>query len=159
MSVDKFGRHESSIVREVLRGPPGEGFQLTHDGHYDLKRKRVCNIADPIHNEEAVNLKTIRTLTLNCESNGDTFDAKNKRIENVANAEKDTDAVNRRYVLQEINKLKRQLRSEILNLSPLVRPSNKDDIGTLTGDGNSIFNRRHGNDGPITLMTSNELTR
>lgn len=117
MSVDKFGRHESSIVRGVLRGPPGEGFQLTHDEQYDLKGKRLCNIGDPIHKNEAANLETIYTVTLNCTKINSMFDARNKRIIHVANAEKDTDAVNRKFVLDEINKLKQDIYGEFSKLS------------------------------------------
>ena len=113
MSVDKFGRHESSFIHQVLRGPPGEGFQLTEDGNFDLKRKRVCNLADPINDEEAVNLKTIRTLTLNCDTNDVMFDGKNKRIKNIASAIGDADAVSRQYLLTEINKVKKELNDKI----------------------------------------------
>lgn len=113
MSVDKFGRHESSFVHEVLRGPPGEGFQLTEDGNFDFKRKRVCNLADPINDEEAVNLKTIHTLTLNCDTNDGMFDGKDKRIKNIASAIADTDAVSRQYLLTEINKLKKEFNDKI----------------------------------------------
>lgn len=117
MNVDKFGRHENSFVHKVLRGPPGEGFQLTHDGNYDLKRKRLCNLADPINNEDATNLKTIRTITLNCETVDGIFDAKNKRIQNIASAIADTDAVNREFVLREINKLKKNINDKLDKLS------------------------------------------
>lgn len=135
MSVDKFGRHESSLVREVLRGPPGEGFQLTRDGHYDLRRKRLCNVADPIHKDEAVNLGTIRTFTLNCETDETMFDAKNKKIRHVAIAEKDTDAVNRKFVLEEIKQLKQDIYQKIDKLQSMMilfSSSNKESRGTST---------------------------
>lgn len=117
MSVDKFGRHENSIVREILRGPPGEGFSLTQDGHYDLKRKRVCNLGDAVHSEEAVNLKTVCSLTLNCETSDKMFDAKNKRIKNIASPENDSDAVNRIYLFQKLNQLKKDINNQISKLS------------------------------------------
>ncbi|ORP54763.1 hypothetical protein B7954_17020, partial [Vibrio cholerae] len=113
MSVDKFGRHESTLSHEFLRGPPGEGFFLTQDGHYDLKKKRICNVADPVESEEAANLKTIRLLTLNCESVDRMFDAKNKQIQNVAYAENELDAVNRGFLMKEVNKLKQELNDKI----------------------------------------------
>lgn len=106
MSVDKFGRHEGSVAREVLRGPAGQGFNLTLDGNYDLKSKRIVNVSDPIKDDEAVNLKTLRTFTLNFD--GNVYDAKNSRICNVGLAETDTDAVNRKYVITEIDKLKNE---------------------------------------------------
>ncbi|WP_139801414.1 hypothetical protein, partial [Vibrio cholerae] len=111
--MDKFGRHESTLSHEFLRGPPGEGFFLTQDGHYDLKKKRICNVADPVESEEAANLKTIRLLTLNCESVDRMFDAKNKQIQNVAYAENELDAVNRGFLMKEVNKLKQELNDKI----------------------------------------------
>lgn len=118
MSVDKFGRHENSITRGVLRGPPGEGFHLTEDGDYDVKRKRICNVGDPIFNEHAVNLKTLRTMTLNYDHNDDKFDGKNKIIKNVALAVDDSDVVNRAFLFREINKLKQELYSKIFQHAP-----------------------------------------
>jgi hypothetical protein len=130
MSVDKFGRHESSISRNILRGPPGEGFLLTRDGQYDIKGKRLCNVGDPIDKNEVANLKTIHSLTLNCETINKMFDAKNKRISRIANPEHDTDAANKKYVLEEINKLKQDIQSEISKLSSLIHglydPTNYD---------------------------------
>lgn len=163
MSVDKFGRHESSRVREVLRGPPGEGFQLTRDGHYDLIRKRLCNIADPIHNDDAVNLVTIRRFALNCETNDTMFDAKNKRIRHVAIAEKDTDAVNRKFVLEEIRQLKQDIYQKIDKLQSKVNlftSSNEVGSGTSTNSVNAIYdtNVDVGEPLPLPLLeSSNEL--
>lgn len=117
MSVDKFGRHESFVAREVLRGPPGEGFLLTEEGHYDLKRKRICNVADPVYNEEAVNLKTVLRITLNCDNDHGTFDARNKLIQNVALPVHNTDAVNYAFLSQELNKLKQDIYDKIDKLS------------------------------------------
>lgn len=157
MSVDKFGRHESSLVREVLRGPPGEGFQLTQDGHYDLRGKRLCNIADPIHKDEAVNLGTIRTFTMNCETNEDMFDAKNKKIIHVANAEKDSDAVNRKFVLGAIKQLKQDIYEKIDKLKSKVNlftSSNKEDNSV-----NAIYHTNSDTELSLPLLTSNELRR
>lgn len=150
MSVDKFGRHESSFVREVLRGPPGEGFYITQDGHYDLKKKRICNLGDPINDEEAVNLKSIRSLTLNCDNKGKIFDAKSKRITNIANAENDTDAVNRAFVLQEIENLKKEMFNKIENI--LKKFEKLDDFKSVNNRGNDL-------EEPLLLMTNNKLRR
>lgn len=146
MTVDKFGRHESSFAHDILRGPPGEGFELTPDGHYDLKRKRVCNLADPMNNEEAVNLYTVRSLTLNCETINGMYDAKHKRILNIASPTADTDAVNRIFVLHEIKKLKKDLYDKIDNLSSKVFHlvhSSKENSERTAGDGNSLYTRIH----------------
>jgi hypothetical protein len=156
MSVDKFGRHESSLVREVLRGPPGEGFQLTRDGHYDLIGKRLCNIADPIHKDEAVNLGTIRTFTLNFETNKDMFDAKNKKIIHVANGEEDTDAVNRKFVLEEIKKLKQDIYEKIDKLQSkaiIFTSSNKEGSGKSTNSVNAIYDRNSDTEETLPFVT------
>lgn len=154
MSVDKFGRHESSLVREVLRGPPGEGFHLTRNGHYDLRGKRLCNIADPIHKDEAVNLGTIRTHTLNCETIEDMFDAKNKKIIHVAVAENDTDAVNRKFVLEEIKQLKQDIYEQIDKLQSkaiLFTSSNKESSGESTNRGNAIYDTNSDAEEPLPI--------
>lgn len=44
MSVDVFRR---TLIRakEVHQGPPGIGFSLTDDGHFDLENHKLCNVA------------------------------------------------------------------------------------------------------------------
>lgn len=159
MSVDKFGRHESSLVREVLRGPPGEGFQLTRDGNYDLKGKRLCNIADPIHKDEAVNLGTILSFTLNCRTHDEMFDAKNKKIVHVGNAETDTDAVNRKFVLAQINQLKQDIYGRIdkLHSKVILSASSKEDSGKSTNNENEIYKVGSDVDKSLPLMSSNNV--
>lgn len=162
MSVDKFGRHERSFAHEVFRGPPGDGFQLTQDGNYDLKRKRLCNLADPLSNEEAVNLKIIRTLTLNCESADGMFDAKNKRIQNIAKASEDNDAVNREFVLGEINKLKNNLNEKIDKISSRlfsIFPSKKDANELSHRDEKYVYIGENDTEGTLPLLTFNELNQ
>lgn len=56
MSIDVFGRHLGSS--KVARGPPGIGFNLTKSGDFDLEKKRLCNVADPIDKNDALNLST-----------------------------------------------------------------------------------------------------
>lgn len=113
MNVDKFGRHENALSRDVLRGPKGEGFQLTHDGNYDMKRKRLSNLADAVENDDSVNLKVLRSMTLNFDTDSNVFNAKNKRIVNIDEPSDGSDAVNRTFVLNEIGKLKRELEQTI----------------------------------------------
>src|SRR5436190_10230351 len=98
MSVDKFGRHQDS-VRKVVRGPPGEGFFVTSDGNYDLKNKRLQNIADPTAPQDAVSVRylvsrslvTSRAAQLN-------FDANANLIRNLGTPNLPGDAVNLDYV-------------------------------------------------------------
>lgn len=120
MNVDKFGRHQNSLSREVLRGPKGEGFRLTTDGHYDMKNKRLCNVGDAADGSDSVNLNVLRSTTLACDTSGNLFDAQSKRITNVGTAVNDDDAVNRKFVLQEIGKLKLAVEQTIKALSSNV---------------------------------------
>ena len=61
MSVDAFG---CTLKRPVAgeRGPPGIGYKLTADGHYDVDSKKLCNLADPTESSDAVNLNVLRNL-------------------------------------------------------------------------------------------------
>lgn len=63
MSVDIFGRGigELSQTIKVIRGPPGVGFKYTADEQYDVERKRLCNVAEPVNHEDAVNLRKLRS--------------------------------------------------------------------------------------------------
>lgn len=60
MPVDVFGRRREKT--ENTRGPPGIGFKLTQDGHYNIDHKRVCNLAPPIESADAVDFKTLKDL-------------------------------------------------------------------------------------------------
>ena len=68
MSVNVFG-HSLSKNKTGSRGPPGIGYKLTSDGHFDIENKRICNIANPSEQADAVNLLTlIRTVRENKET-------------------------------------------------------------------------------------------
>ena len=56
MSVDVFGRASVTRKEIILKGPPGIGFSLTDSGNFDIQRKRLCNIGEPVDLEGAVNL-------------------------------------------------------------------------------------------------------
>lgn len=58
MSVDMFGR--SNIKSTTIRGPPGIGYKLTQDGHYNINNKRLCNLGDPLHDDDAVSLHILK---------------------------------------------------------------------------------------------------
>ena len=60
MSVDVFGRNLGKT--EGSRGPPGVGFKVTTDGHYDIENKKLCNVADPQQPNDVVNLETLRNI-------------------------------------------------------------------------------------------------
>jgi hypothetical protein len=54
MSVDVFGRQLEKSTAVSSRGPPGVGFKITADGHYDIDNKRLCSVANPIQQNDAV---------------------------------------------------------------------------------------------------------
>lgn len=64
MSVDLFGR-QLRRIKNVSggggRGPPGEGFKLTLDGQYDMDNRRLCNLADPMNNNDAISLRVMQS--------------------------------------------------------------------------------------------------
>lgn len=162
MSVDKFGRHEGTFASEMLRGPPGEGFQLTQSGNYDLKRKRLCNLADPLITEDAVNLKTLQTLTLHCDTHDGYFDAKGKKIGNIGTANADTDAVNRGFILQEIGKLKNILNDRIDMLSSNIFnivSINKDTNELSAKDGYYVYTTSSETEESLPHLTSSEPSK
>ena len=60
MSVDVFGRNLGKT--EGCRGPPGVGFKVTADGHYDMENKKIRNVAEPQQLIDVVNLETLRNI-------------------------------------------------------------------------------------------------
>lgn len=63
-SVDIFGNYLSKRNQNV-RGPPGPGYKHTIDGQYDINKKRLCNIADPIQNNDATSLNSVLKIVEN----------------------------------------------------------------------------------------------
>ena len=59
-SVDVFGRQLTKSVGGS-RGPPGEGFKITLDGQYDIDNRRLCNLADPISDSDAVSMRVMQS--------------------------------------------------------------------------------------------------
>ncbi len=56
--VDKFGSTSDSLGSDmIIRGRPGIGFKLTEDGDFDLGNKRLCNIAIPVEETDAISKK------------------------------------------------------------------------------------------------------
>lgn len=96
MSVDKFGRYATSGKSKVVRGPKGEGFVLNADGDYDIQRKRLKLVNNPLDELDAVNLKSLRENSISLNRDG-VYDAGNKRITNVSAPQVDTDCVNIAY--------------------------------------------------------------
>ncbi len=82
MSVDKFGRHEDSLHRKGLRGPPGQGFLLTEDGNYDMNNKLICNLGEPVLTNDAVTKNYVQSVVLEKTQTGD-YNFNQKRITNL----------------------------------------------------------------------------
>jgi hypothetical protein len=61
-TIDKFGRQRSShnIKGKVLRGLPGIGFKLNKSGDFDIERKRLCNVGNPLDEFDGVNLVYVK---------------------------------------------------------------------------------------------------
>lgn len=54
-TIDKFGRRRGSCNKPiVVRGPPGIGFTLATNKHFDIQNKRLMNIGDPIDRKDGV---------------------------------------------------------------------------------------------------------
>jgi len=63
MSIDIFGRQsKNKNLIQSVRGPPGDGFKRTSDGHYDINNKRLCNVADPLESNDATSVKITKTI-------------------------------------------------------------------------------------------------
>lgn len=98
MVVDKFGRYSVSSNKGE-RGPKGEGFVVTNDGHYDIQGKRLCNVLSAKEENDAVNLKDINGMLDSCikDVNG-VLDFKNKIVTGIADPLNDQDVVNLRVL-------------------------------------------------------------
>jgi len=62
MSVDVFGRKLSGRRANGHRGPPGVGFKLTAEGHFDLQNKRLENLAPPRQPNDAIDWETVQRI-------------------------------------------------------------------------------------------------
>jgi len=68
MSIDVFGRVLTHKTSAGARGPPGEGFQRTPQGDFDISHKRLCNVATPQEDLDAVNLRSLKEIQRELES-------------------------------------------------------------------------------------------
>lgn len=75
MSVDVFGRKLKDKTNAPHRGPPGVGFKLTPEGHFDLENKQLTNLAPPKQPNDAVNLKTVQDMVARLRSDLDDLSA------------------------------------------------------------------------------------
>lgn len=102
MSVDKFGRYETTVRRAALRGPPGVGFKTTAEGDYDIRAKRLRMVGEPKDVNDAVTLNYVNRncLRLKKRVNKDQvyFDADKRAIRNLKEPIESNDAVNKAYI-------------------------------------------------------------
>jgi len=68
MSFDVFGRVLKHKTSAGARCPPGEGFQRTPQGGFDISHKRLCNVATPQEDVDAVNLRSLKEIQHELES-------------------------------------------------------------------------------------------
>lgn len=64
MSVDKFGRYQSRVIKAILLGPPGINFQLTAESDYDMQTKRLRIVAEPMDQTDAVTVEYVNDKCL-----------------------------------------------------------------------------------------------
>lgn len=99
MGVDKFGRYTSSKSRSI-RGPKGDGFKLTSDGHYDIQEKRLVNLIDPVEDGDAINKRSVLAVfnnTMRVNKDG-MFNAHSKKIVNLKDPTNPNDVANKKYI-------------------------------------------------------------
>lgn len=101
MSVDKFGRHVSTIKvqRETKRSLHEDiGIDLTADGDVDVENKRICNLGNPIALYDAVPLHVVQERCLLLPDEGNGVDVKGYKLHNVDSPIDRKDGVNKEYV-------------------------------------------------------------
>jgi hypothetical protein len=91
MTIDKFGRSSKSSSRDV-KGPKGEGFNVTADGHYDMQEKRLTNLGVSVESRDAVTKEYVDSKVITLETDG--FNLRQKRMRNLDDAKDEGDAVN-----------------------------------------------------------------
>lgn len=121
MAIDKFGRYNP--YSRSIRGSACRSIKLTYEGDIDIQYKRLCNIADAIFDEDAVNLNTLKQ---NClyQTDGVYFDAASKKISNLAQPESHTDAATKSYVDENLNRILYNIYTKTTNDKPI---KSKDD--------------------------------
>lgn len=92
MTIDKFGRSSKSSNEKDIKGPKGDGFNLTTDGHYDINGKRLTNLGDVLEPFDATTKTYVDSKVIPLDKEG--FNLGRKRIINLDDALDNSDAVN-----------------------------------------------------------------
>lgn len=129
MTIDKFGRSLKASSSKNLKGLKGEGFNLTPDGDYDMQNKKLCNLASPLQEADAVTKSYVDYRSVPF-SDGK-YDMQRRRIWQLADPQVPTDAVN----LRTLNKLsliltKNNYNAQNKKITSLAAPSVSDDAAT-----------------------------
>lgn len=65
-TIDKFGRRRRGTSKSIIqRGPPGVGFELTSDGHFDIQNKRLKRMGDPRDSQDGATRNYVETRIAN----------------------------------------------------------------------------------------------
>lgn len=111
--IDKFGRRQQpSEGFAIKRGLPGVGFKLTDDGNFDVERKRITNVNDPIDDNDVTNKKSVLIV-----DDSDVINVRKKRLINSADPVDDADVVNKKYARLAINATMRENLHKCLKIS------------------------------------------
>lgn len=93
MSVDKFGRH--SLYK---RNTDSSVIGKTKLGHYDVGGKRLCNVANPVGDLDAVNRTFLMSSVPKRRDEDKEYSFQNYNLKRVAPPKDNGDAVNLAYV-------------------------------------------------------------
>jgi hypothetical protein len=138
MSVDKFGRYSESGTRSGSFGKRGGvGLPLTSDGDYDMSNKRLKFVNDPKDDNDAINLKTLKSETsssLTLQNN--VYNARFHKIVNIPKPLDRYDSVNKEYLIWHINhtlnfnNIKKEFDAKNLKIINLADPVDDQDSVT-----------------------------
>lgn len=168
MSIDKFGRLGLSHGA-LPQGPKGEGFSLTADGDYDMCNRRLCNVGEPTHDDDAVNLKHLHSIKesqdkltsdrlteatdrvlkevnnkvdFNRTKAGD-YNFKRRRLCNIGESVDDSDAVNLKRIRTMNNERDSQLSSQLTEaVNKVVDEVNTKVAFSKTSEGDYDFKKQ-----------------
>lgn len=95
---------------------------VSKTGEWHFSFKRLSSIGDALFENDAVNLKCLKTLAICKGDNGsDVLDFQDKRIENLKNPSKENDAVNLKYLSSEMNRLQTMINNSNQSINEAMK--------------------------------------